>query len=137
MYAIIENGRVANIVMADAETATANGWIAYTGASKGDTWDGTDFARPALPAITAAQVKAEAGRRITAIAPEWTQRNLTAQAAVLAKIGVDNWTTEQTAEWDAGEVIWARIQAIRTASNVIERLDPIPQDYATNESRWP
>ena len=47
MYAIIQNGTVANIVMADADTATANGWIASTGASIGDTWDGTDFARPA------------------------------------------------------------------------------------------
>jgi len=88
------------------------------------------------PPVTTAQVKTEAGRRILAIAPEWKQRNLTAQAAVLAKIGEANWTTAQAAEWDAGDAIWATLQAIRTASDAIELLDPIPQDYATDESLW-
>jgi len=85
---------------------------------------------------TVLQIKEDDGRRILEIAPEWMQRNLTAQAAVLAKIGQDNWTTDQADEWAAGELIWASIQAIRTASNMIEAIDPIPYDALTNEDRW-
>jgi hypothetical protein len=87
-------------------------------------------------AVTLNDVKSEANKRIVALVPEWKQRNLTAQAAVLAKVGEGNWTTEQTSAWNAGEIIWGSIQAIRTASDVIEAIDPIPQDYK-DDSRWP
>jgi hypothetical protein len=76
--------------------------------------------------ITVQEVKAEAYRRIIAICPEWKQRNLTAQAAQLAKKGEANWTPEEAAAWAAGEVIWNQIAAIRAASDVIEAMDPIP-----------
>jgi hypothetical protein len=74
-------------------------------------------------------VKAEAFRRIIAICPEWKQRNLTAQAAQLAKTGEANWTPEEAAAWAAGEAIWNQIAAIRAASDVLEAMDPIPVDY--------
>ena len=48
-YAIIENTLVVNIVVADAEFAQAQGWIDATGASIGDTWDGTEFIKPIVP----------------------------------------------------------------------------------------
>ena len=88
-----------------------------------------------IPA-TSDMVKAEAGRRIVAICPEWKQRNLTAQAAQLAKKGEANWTPEETAAWAAGEVIWNQIAAIRAASDVIEAMDPIPVDYSL-DTYWP
>ncbi len=81
-----------------------------------------------IPA-TAERVKAEAYRRIIAICPEWKQRNLTAQAAQLAKKGEANWTPEEAAAWAAGEAIWNQIAAIRAASDVLEAMDPIPMDY--------
>jgi len=87
---------------------------------------------PILPA----QVKAEAMRRILDIAPEWKQRNLTAQAAILAKKGEANWTAEEQSAWDAGEEIWYKILQIRAASDQIEALDPIPQDFAESDI-WP
>ena len=78
---------------------------------------------------TVERVKEEAYRRIIAICPEWKQRNLTAQAAQLAKKGEANWTPEEQAAWAAGEAIWNQIAAIRAASDVIELMDPIPANF--------
>jgi hypothetical protein len=47
-YAIIEFGKVANIVEADAEFASRNGWVPAESAGIGDTWDGQTFT-PAPP----------------------------------------------------------------------------------------
>ncbi len=85
--------------------------------------------------VTASDVKAEAMRRILALAPAWKQRNLLAQAAILAKKGEANWTPGEAAAWAAGEALWTQVAAIRAASDVIESLDPIPLDYAADE-RW-
>lgn len=81
-----------------------------------------------IPA-TVDRVKAEAYRRIIEICPEWKQRNLTAQAAQLAKKGEANWTAEEAAAWDAGQAIWDQISAIRAASDTIEAMDPIPANF--------
>jgi len=90
---------------------------------------------PPEPApITAQQVKDEAYRRVITICPEWKQRNLTAQASILAEKGRDNWTTEELAAWEAGEAIWSEISAIRAKSDELELMDPIPQDYT--EDKW-
>lgn len=88
------------------------------------------------PAVTPEQIKAEAYRRIVAVCPEWKQRNLMAQAALLLNKGRENWTTEDQAAWDAGEAIWQEIAKLRAASDRLEAMDPIPQDYATNGSYW-
>lgn len=45
-YAIIENGLVANVVVADAEFAAQNGWIACPDAGPGWKYDGTNFTEP-------------------------------------------------------------------------------------------
>lgn len=82
------------------------------------------------------RIKAEAHRRIILIIPEWKQRNLTAQAAVLAEKGRANWTAEELAAWDAGEAVWAQVQAVRTASDALEAIDPIPTDI-TADQYWP
>lgn len=85
---------------------------------------------------TPQQVKDEAYRRIIAICPEWKQRNLTAQAAILAEKGRANWTADELAAWEAGEAIWSEIAEVRTASDTIEAMDPIPLDY-TDDKYWP
>lgn len=81
-------------------------------------------------------VKAEAYRRIIAICPEWKQRNLTAQAAILVDKGRANWTTQELAAWDAGAALLADIAAIRAASDTIETADPRPSDV-TDDAHWP
>jgi len=78
---------------------------------------------------TTEMVKQESGRRILALCPEWKQRNLTAQAAQLAKKGEANWTPEESAAWAAGEALWFKIAIIRDKSNTIENMDQIPVDY--------
>jgi hypothetical protein len=85
---------------------------------------------------TVERVKDDAYRRIVAICPEWKQRNLTAQAAQLAKKGETNWTPEEAAAWAAGEAIWNQIAAIRAASDVIEAMDPIPVAFM-DDIYWP
>lgn len=54
-------------------------------------------------------VKAEAGRRILAIMPEWKQRN------TISDLSSDNADTKATAV-----TAWAAVTAIRTKSNEIE-----------------
>lgn len=83
------------------------------------------------PGPTAEDVKVEANRRIIAVCPDWKQRNLTAQAVLLAKQVADgtSLSTEQQAAWDAGQALWMQIAAIRAASDVIEAMTPIPRDF--------
>ena len=45
-YAIIENGVAVNVVVADAELAAQNGWIACPDAGPGWKYDGTTFTEP-------------------------------------------------------------------------------------------
>lgn len=48
-YAIIENGIVVNVAMADPEYADAQGWVAAQGAGIGWAWDGETFTAPPAP----------------------------------------------------------------------------------------
>jgi len=84
--------------------------------------------------ILKGKVKDEAYRRIIALCPEWKQRNLTAQASILAEKGRDNWTAEELSAWEVGEAIWSEIATIRSKSDELEAMDPIPQDYT--EDKW-
>lgn len=69
-------------------------------------------------------VKAEANRRILELLPEWKQRNLTAQAAILLEKGRANWTSDEAQAWTDGEELWGQVNTIRAASNRIEALPP-------------
>jgi hypothetical protein len=89
----------------------------------------------AARAAQIAEIKLEAGRRIVEICPEWKQRNLTAQATILAEKKRENWTDEELAAWDAGALLWAQIATIRAASDALEAMDPIPEDF-TDDSHW-
>lgn len=84
---------------------------------------------------TVEQVKAEANRRILEIVPEWKQRNLLAQAAQLNRKPVADWTAEEQAAVDAGDAVWAQVQAIRAKSDEIEAMNPIPFNLA-DDSLW-
>ena len=106
----------------------------HTKAVAGDFGPIEAYEPPPPDAVSSQQVKDEAYRRIIAICPEWKQRNLTAQASILAEKGRDNWTTEELAAWEAGEAIWSEIAAIRAKSDELELMDPIPQDYT--EDKW-
>ena len=87
------------------------------------------------PRATVAAVRREAYRRIVAICPEWRQRNLTAQATILAEKGRANWTDAELAAWTAGRAIWDQIDALRAKSNTLEAMDTIPANFA-DDSYW-
>ncbi len=86
----------------------------------GGTWDGTAFGPVPVVLPTVDEAKAEAGRRILGVAPEWKQRNMTVRAVELLHKGEADWTTEERAEAAAMESAWAQITAIRVASDVLE-----------------
>jgi len=148
---LYRTGREARREGMNAENCEAQGFFVPTTAAKPDLAPNQSATLDAVPTLTGADyvfawtvtattptvahVRAEAARRILAIAPEWKQRNLTAQAAILAEKGRDNWTAAEEAAWTAGSAIWASVAVIRTASDVIEALDPIPNDYWL-DSRW-
>ena len=136
---VMDGNIVANVIDVDPATIPpefAGAPEAPDGVGIGWVWDGTDYAPPAPANVTVDQVKAEAQRRILTIVPEWKQRNLTARGTVLAKKGEPNWTAAEQTEWDAGEAIWAQVEAIRAASDVLEATAPIPQDFTDNK-HWP
>jgi hypothetical protein len=68
-----------------------------------------------------AQIKAEAGRRILTVAPEWKQRNLIARSIELRDI-LDSraLTVDEQAEKDSSAAIWNIIKSIRAHSGELE-----------------
>lgn len=135
---VLDGDTVVNVIKADPANLPAglNAVQAPDGVGIGWVWNDTDYDPPAPEPVDVQQVKDEAQRRILRIAPEWKQRNLTAQAVLLAQKGSANWTAEDRAAWDAGEAIWIRIAAIRATSDQIEAMEPIPQDF-TDDTHWP
>ena len=90
------------------------------------------------PAPTGADVKAEAGRRIEAIMPDYVQRNTMALALETMQLhGPDpaNWPDGMKAVNAAAQAKWAAIKAIRLRSNEIEAMAPIPADFR-DEAYW-
>jgi hypothetical protein len=58
-YAIIKNGVVDNVVLADAEFASEQGWVECPDASPGWNYDGTNFIKPDPIPETVPQVTKE------------------------------------------------------------------------------
>lgn len=72
--AIIENGTVINIVVAEPDFAAEQGWIVSETAQIGDLWDGEAFAPPPVEFDYDAQwaiVRAERNSKLAA--SDWTQ----------------------------------------------------------------
>jgi len=84
--------------------------------------------------ITVDQVNTEAQRRIYDVMPQYKQANLTARAAILAAKGSENWTEDEQTEWDAGLASYEVIETLRGCSNVLNAMEPIPQDYS--DDKW-
>lgn len=93
------------------------------------------------------EVKTEAGKRIVALAgPGWKQRNLLARTAELIEEKADGGTlsSSEASELNSMKAIWARVKAMRTASNNIEveinnlstREEILDYDIKTN-GLWP
>lgn len=90
--------------------------------------------RPILPA----QIKVEANRRILAIMPEYKQRNAMAfglEAMMVHGPDLASWPMDLQTMNNTIQAQWTIIKAIRTRSNEIEAMDPIPLDY-TDDKYW-
>ncbi len=83
-------------------------------------------------------VKNEARNRILARFPEWKQTNMVARGVDLQDIWRRNglWTSQEQAEADALMQAWDWIKAVRAASDTIEGMETVPDDYDAND-RWP
>lgn len=79
--------------------------------------------------VTPKQVKAEAQRRIYELAPQHVQANVTARGIELLYKGKDNLTPDEQAEADAGFALFEAVKGLRSASNALEQIDPIPLNY--------
>lgn len=98
------------------------------------------------PAIYAAEhVKAEAQRRIIALTGKTTlqdcmikQFNALMRAGELTdkRVSGETLTAAEEVEAETLRGLATKVKAIRTASNVIEAMSPIPADYADNR-HWP
>lgn len=135
----IIDGVVERVIVVDPENIPEDfaGWPeAGPHVAPGWTWDGVMFARPVV-VITPAEVKAEAARRILAMAPEWRQRNAAQRMIILALARQDrDLSAEEQAEVVSIGEMWVGIEVIRAASDAIEAMDPIPADFAEN-TYWP
>lgn len=164
-YAIIENGTVVNIAEADEAFAAAQGWILTDTAQIGWAYDGEIFTPPAPKPITPAQVIAERSRRLAlgfdydfadtrgvhriGTTPDdmrgWDEVTTWASAA----IALGNGSSTLTVVTDTGPVTvtaleWQSILAAATAfrqpiwgaSFALQAMEPIPQDYASDQ-HWP
>lgn len=82
-------------------------------------------------------IKEEARRRILKVYPEWKQANMTARAVELQDIWRINqsWSVDEQYDSDALKAAWAWIKNIRHKSNLLEAMDPIPDDY-TDDKYW-
>ncbi|MCA8908060.1 MAG: hypothetical protein KDA49_03450 [Rhodospirillaceae bacterium] len=83
-----------------------------------------------------AAIRAEAGRRITAVAPDYRQRNVLARSvelleAAILRGGFDGLTEDEQTEATAARAMWARINPIRQHSDVLEALAAAAPDAAT------
>jgi hypothetical protein len=82
--------------------------------------------------LTAADVKAEAGRRIEAIMPDYKQRNVMAWGLeTVMTYGADpaDWPAPLQAVNNQAQGAWSAIKAIRAKSDEIEAMSPIPADF--------
>jgi hypothetical protein len=163
-YAVVDNGIVINIVVADEQSAADNGWIDATGARIGDTWDGEAFTSPPVPSPTIADVIPERQRRLAAgfdydfadargvhtigttdaDMSGWDEVSKAASALVALglpdraiSIVTDTGPCVVTAiEWQSVLVAAMQFrQPIFAASFALQASDPIPQDY-TDDVNW-
>ena len=75
------------------------------------------------------QVKAEAGRRIIVLCPDWKQRNMAIRYPELLYKGLQNLSTTEQYELEEIQKVFAQIVILRNKSDELELMNPIPSDY--------
>ena len=138
---VLSDGRTRtdNTTFTDAEIADAGYTAVENMPSITSTqklgWDGSNWVVQTI-VISADEVRKTAKQLILQYCPEWKQRNITNKSIELVQKGAENWTTEELAEYNSNQAIWAKIKEIRDASNALEAMSPIPHDI-WSEEHWP
>jgi hypothetical protein len=86
------------------------------------------------------KVKANAGARIVAIAPDWKQRNMLGRSAEFLRKGEANLNAEEQAELAAIDAVWAWVKETRDHSDTLEaEIMALPDDEveAWEPHSWP
>lgn len=100
--------------------------------------EGNTIPAYAVPPATVEHVKAECRRRILLMMTEDQQRNtLAAGQAAVMQYGADPslWPEELQQRQAAAMLAWTEIERLRSRSNQIELMDPIPADIV-DDSLW-
>lgn len=100
-------------------------------------WEAQWVNPPSLLSL-APGIKAECRRRILLIMTEDQQRNaLAAGQAAVMQYGADpaNWPPQLQQRQSAIMGAWAEIERLRSRSDKIEAMEPIPTDY-TDDDLW-
>lgn len=96
------------------------------------------YARPTGKGPTADHVKLEAENRILNKYPLTKQMNAYSDFMLMREhlAGGGSLTAKQQTRYNAIKNAWSWVQSVRDASDTIEALDPIPDDY-NDDARWP
>lgn len=116
----------------------SEGGVAARVFAESEIWDYLARVAPAGLPRSAQDVKAEAHRRIEAIMPSFKQRNALALGIeTVMTYGADpaNWPEDLQQVNAAMMDKWTIIKAIRSRSDEIEAMNPIPADFC-EDSYW-
>jgi hypothetical protein len=80
------------------------------------------------------RVKAEAGRRIEDVVPDWKQRNLLARSSEFLLKGIPNLTSNEHTELTRILALWAWVKSVRAFSDTLETQSP---DTDISAAAWP
>lgn len=134
-FAILDKGKVVNIVVADAEFAATNNWIDATGAEIGSYWNGQSFliAVPTLHEIRS-EIVAATQARLDAFARERNYDDIKS-ACTYAGCSVPKFNTEGSYCQDRRAETWAKLYDMLAEVQAGTR--PMPNSFADVEPELP
>ncbi len=141
MKALIKDGKIHDVVGAEFPVVEGYSWVDVPDDTQAgwDTWDGSAVVKYTAPPATVADVKAEAGRRITSKYPAWKQTNMIAHSTELQEIRIvgGTLTADQQRETIELAAAWAWVRSVREASDAIEADLPMSVSDMEADARWP
>lgn len=137
-FAIIDAGRVTNIIEADADFAATIGAIDATGAAIGDSWDGAQFHKPPPapvdPVVLRSEIVSATQARLDAFAQTRAYDSILS-ACTYSTSSVLRFAVEGQAAVNARDATWAALYAL--LAQVELGAVPMPASFADVEPTLP
>lgn len=137
-YAVIENARVANLILADAEFAASIGAIPAASAAIGDVWDGRAFHSPPPVPVDPQQLQADivaaTQARLDAFAKTRNYDSILS-ACTYATSAVPRFAGEGEAAVNARDATWSALYVVLAEVQAGQR--PMPGSFADIEPSLP